>query len=80
MALDRRAAVIPASELARRLCVSEHPYRSTTLQPVPCAQHLQDARRLHILTTPAGTDILRTILDVRAERGVTDEPTRVVHP
>jgi len=37
---------VPATELARRICVAHHPHYNTVAQ-IPCGRHLNDARSLY---------------------------------
>lgn len=57
-------------ELARRLCVRTHPTLSSTNQPVPCGQHIANARAYYHLLTPEGTHEFEVIRDIREQFGI----------
>lgn len=59
---------ISHAELARRLCVAEHPFYDQ-LGGVPCGQHQQQASHLFVLTTEQGEKAWRVLAQARAEAG-----------
>lgn len=64
-------------ELARRLCVAEHPHFSTTGSGIPCGTHRQQAGYLWPLTETNGTTALKVIIEARNDTNAT--PKLMVH-
>jgi hypothetical protein len=58
---------IPVPELARRLCIRNHPHLGTTFQPVPCGEHLRQGNMYAHLTTEPGKHTFEVIRDARDE-------------
>ena len=55
------------NELARRLCIRNHPHLATTNAIVPCGEHRMAAERFWLLCTPGGTHSFEVIRDARDE-------------
>ncbi len=58
---------ITPTQLARRLCVRNHPHLATTLATVPCGEHIRQANMYHLLVTENGTHTFEVIRDARDE-------------
>lgn len=73
---------LSVTELARRLCVRNHPTLDTTGQPVPCAIHMVQATNCYVLITAEGTHSFEVVRDVRDEfdiDAVAHQQNRVHH-
>lgn len=60
---------ISHAELARRLCVAEHPFYGQVSGTVPCGQHQQQASHLIVLTTEQGEKAWAVLAQARKEGG-----------
>jgi hypothetical protein len=57
---------LTVQELARRICIAAHRSFPTSTGPVPCGQHVTDARRYwSLVSTPEGAEILRVLEEAR---------------
>ena len=72
---------ITTAELARRLCVRNHPHLKTTGQIVPCGEHLRQGNLYWALATVPYTHTFEVIRDAREEfldEGEHAEPSNVL--
>lgn len=65
--------MIPATELARRLCAETHPFVGQTGSPVPCGQHSLQADRLWGLIGEQGTKAFEVVERARIETGTSPD-------